>query len=197
MVLIIKKNQNSFNAFTDQDLIRYYRETLDTEPIGILFNRYAHLVYGIAIKYFEYEEDRKEAVMQVFNKLYNALLQFEITNFKSWLYSVAKNQCLIIISKNNTVSFNEQIHHTKFQHEFMEFEDTFYLNHTTEKKREEKLHELVMELCNEQRICVELFYLQKKSYKEIANFTKYSLNQVKSFIQNGKRNLKIMLEQVK
>lgn len=197
MVLIIKKNQDSFNMYSDQDLIRLYRETLDTGMIGVFFNRYAHLVYGIALKYFDLEEDRKEAVMQVFEKLYNALLQFEITNFKSWLYSVAKNQCLMIINKENTVSFNEQIQCKKFQIEFMEFEDTFSLNHTTEKKREDKLHEFVMELCEEQRICVDLFYMQKKSYKEIADLTKYSLNQVKSYIQNGKRNLKIMLEQVK
>ena len=51
-----------------------------------------------------------------------------------------------------------------------------------------------MELLNpEQKQTVELFYLQEKSYKEIVDQTGFSMNDVKSYIQNGKRNLKIML----
>ena len=103
----------------------------------------------------------------------------------------------MIIKKDNTVSLNEQVQLKNFQQEFMEFEDAFSLNHINENNREEKLHELMMELNEDQRICVDLFYLQEKSYKEIADSTSYSMNQVKSYIQNGKRNLKIMLENVK
>jgi RNA polymerase sigma-70 factor, ECF subfamily len=197
MAFIFKKKQNSSDDLADQDLISLYRSTRDTKLIGVLFDRYAHLVYGIALKYFDREDDRKEAVMQVFEKLYEALLQFDIANFKSWLYSVAKNQCLMIIKKENTVSFNDQLQLKNFQQEFMEFEETFSLNHGTEINLEDKLHEVIKELNEEQRICVDLFYLQDKSYKEIADATHYSYNQVKSFIQNGKRNLKIMLESIK
>lgn len=195
MAFIFKKQQNSSDDLADQDIIELYRNTCDTKYIGVLFDRYAHMVYGIALKYFNREDDRKEAVMQVFEKLYETLLQFDIMNFKSWLYSVAKNQCLIIIKKENTVSFNDQL--KNFQHEFMEFEESFSLNHGIEFNLEDKLHEVIKELNEEQRICVELFYLQDKSYKEIADTTNYSYNQVKSFIQNGKRNLKIMLESIK
>jgi len=197
MAFIFKKKQNSPDDLEDKDLIQLYRDTRDTKLIGILFDRYAHLVYGIALKYFDREDDRKEAVMQVFEKLYEALLQFEIANFKSWLYSVAKNQCLMIIKKENTVSFNDQMPLKNFQQEFMEFEEAFSLNHGSEIQLEEKLHDFMKELTEEQRICVDLFYLQEKSYKEIADETHYSFNQVKSFIQNGKRNLKIMLESIK
>ena len=197
MAFLFKKKQNSTDDLTDQDLIQLYRDNRDTKLIGILFDRYAHLVYGIALKYFDREDDRKEAVMLVFEKLYDALLQFEIANFKSWLYSVAKNQCLMIIKKENTVPLNEQVQMKNFQQEFMKFEDAFSLNHINENNREVKLHELMMELNEDQRICVDLFYLQEKSYKEIADSTSYSMNQVKSYIQNGKRNLKIMLENVK
>ena len=197
MAFLFKKKQNSTDDLSDQDLIKLYREDRDTNHIGVLFDRYAHLVYGIALKYFDREDDRTEAVMQVFEKLYEALLQFEITNFKSWLYSVAKNQCLMIIKKDNTVSLNEQLQLKNFQQEFMEFEESFTLNHINENNREEKLHEIIKELNADQRICVDLFYLQEKSYKEIADSTNYSMNQVKSFIQNGKRNLKIMLENTK
>ncbi len=197
MAFLFKKKQTSSDDLADQDLILLYRETRETKLIGILFDRYAHLVYGIALKYFDREDDRKEAVMQVFEKLYEALLQFEIANFKSWLYSVAKNQCLMIIKKENTVSFNDQVQLKNFQQEFMEFEESFSLNHGSEIQLEDKLHDFIKELNEEQRICVDLFYLQDKSYKEIADTTNYSLNQVKSFIQNGKRNLKIMLETIK
>lgn len=197
MAFIFKKQQNSSNDLADQDLIELYRDTRDTKLIGVLFDRYAHLVYGIALKYFDREDDRKEAVMQVFEKLYEALLQFDIANFKSWLYSVAKNQCLMIIKKENTISFNDKLQLKNFQQEFMEFEETFSLNHGTEINLEDKLHEVIKELNEEQRVCVDLFYLQDKSYKEIADATNYSYNQVKSFIQNGKRNLKIMLESIK
>jgi RNA polymerase sigma factor (sigma-70 family) len=197
MAIILKKRQNSSDDLSDQEIIQLYRGTCDTKYIGVLFDRYAHLVYGIALKYFDLEDDRKEAVMQVFEKLYEALLSFEIANFKSWLYSVAKNQCLMIIRKENTVSFNDQLQLKNFQKEFMEFEDSFSLNHGTEINLEDKLHEVIKELKEEQRICIDLFYLQDKSYKEIAEVTNYSFNEVKSFIQNGKRNLKIMLESIK
>jgi RNA polymerase sigma factor (sigma-70 family) len=197
MAFIFKKKQISTDDLADQDLIQLYRDTRDNIYIGVFFDRYAHLVYGIALKYFNREDDRKEAVMQVFDKLYEALLQFEIINFKSWLYSVAKNQCLMIIKKENTVSFNDQLQLKNFQQEFMEFEESFSLNHGSEIQLEDKLHDFIKELNEEQRICVDLFYLQEKSYKEIVDQTHYSYNEVKSFIQNGKRNLKIMLESIK
>ena len=85
---------------SDQELIQLYRTSNDAKYIGDLFDRYAHLVYGISLNYFDRDDDRREAVMQVFEKLYEALKQFEITNFKSWLYSVAKNHCLMLVKKN-------------------------------------------------------------------------------------------------
>ena len=50
------------------------------------------------------------------------------------------------------------------------------------------------ELNPEQKQCLILFYLEKKSYQEISENTGFSLMQVKSYIQNGKRNLKILLD---
>jgi DNA-directed RNA polymerase specialized sigma24 family protein len=103
----------------------------------------------------------------------------------------------MIIKKENTVSFNDQVQLKNFQQEFMEFEESFSLNHGSEVQLEDKLQDFLKELNEEQRICIELFYLQDKSYKEIVDATNYSFNEVKSFIQNGKRNLKIMLESKK
>ncbi|MEI6124454.1 MAG: sigma-70 family RNA polymerase sigma factor [Bacteroidota bacterium] len=193
-----KKNiQKAPDTCSDQELIQLYRDTLNSKHIGDLFDRYAHLVYGITLNYFDHEDDRRDAVMQVFEKLYDALKQFEISNFKCWLYSVAKNHCLMLVKKNTTVSYNDQVHLKIIQEEFMEFEEPFYLINTSGNSKEDKLPEALKKLNDDQKICIELFYLQEKSYKEVVDITNFSMNQVKSFIQNGKRNLKIMLENEK
>ncbi len=198
MALFLKKRVvEKPDPLTDQELIDLYINTGDTTHIGELFERYAHLVYGIALKYFDREDDRREAVMQVFEKLYTALKEHKIDNFKCWLYSVAKNHCLMILRKENTVSFNEQVQLKNFQQDFMDFNGDFSLNQAEDEIIDKKLPEAIKQLSDEQRICIELFYLHEKSYKEVADTTNYSMNQVKSFIQNGKRNLKIMLETIK
>ena len=198
MALFLKKRVvEKSDPLSDQELIDLYIKTDDTVHIGELFDRYAHLVYGIALKYFDREDDRREAVMQVFEKLYTALKEHKIDNFKCWLYSVAKNHCLMILRKENTVSFNEQLQLKKFQQDFMDFSGDFSLNQAEDEIIDKKLPEAIKQLSDEQRICIELFYLHEKSYKEVADTTNYSMNQVKSYIQNGKRNLKIMLETIK
>lgn len=198
MALFLKKRVlEKSDPLTDQELIDLYIKTDDTVHIGELFERYAHLVYGIALKYFDREDDRREAVMQVFEKLYVALKEHKIENFKCWLYSVAKNHCLMILRKDNTVSFNEQVQLKNFQQDFMDFNGDFSLNPAEDDIIDKKLPEAIKQLSDEQRICIELFYLHEKSYKEVADTTNFTMNQVKSFIQNGKRNLKIMLETIK
>ncbi len=198
MALFLKKRViEKSDPLSDQELIDLYRKTDDTAHVGELFERYAHLVYGIALKYFDREDDRREAVMQVFEKLYEALKEHNIANFKCWLYSVAKNHCLMILRKENTVSFNDQVHLKNFQQDFMDFDGNFSLNHADDEIIDKKLPEAIKKLSDEQRICIELFYLHEKSYKEVVDATNYTMNQVKSFIQNGKRNLKLMLENAK
>lgn len=198
MALFLKKRViEKSDPLSDQELIDLYRKTDDTAHVGELFERYSHLVYGIALKYFDREDDRREAVMQVFEKLYEALKEHNIANFKCWLYSVAKNHCLMILRKENTVSFNDQVHLKNFQQDFMDFDGNFSLNHADDEIIDKKLPEAIKKLSDEQRICIELFYLHEKSYKEVVDTTNYTMNQVKSFIQNGKRNLKLMLENAK
>lgn len=198
MALFLKKRVvEKSDPLTDQELIDLFLKTGETESIGELFERYAHLVYGIALKYFDREDDRREAVMQVFEKLFVALKEHKIDNFKCWLYSVAKNHCLMILRKENTVSFNDQVQLKIFQQDFMDFDGNFSLNHAEDEIIDKKLPDAIKKLSDEQRICIELFYLHEKSYKEVAETTQFSMNQVKSFIQNGKRNLKLMLENTK
>lgn len=56
------------------------------------------------------------------------------------------------------------------------------------------LEEAMQHLKKEQKTCIRMFYLQRKSYQSIAEETGFNLLQVKSYIQNGKRNLRLLLE---
>jgi RNA polymerase sigma-70 factor (ECF subfamily) len=180
----------------DADLIRQYKQTLDTAFAGELYDRYIHLVYGVCLKYLKSEEDSKDAVMQIFEKLLIELKSHEINNFKSWLHVLAKNHCLMWLRSARvrqeksiiTIEVKEDVENEEFLHP-LGGEETVTLEDNLV-----SLEKGIEELPIEQKRCIELFYLQQKCYKEITEITGYELKKVKSYIQNGKRNLKIYLE---
>jgi RNA polymerase sigma factor (sigma-70 family) len=183
-------NSTELKILTDLELIAHYRESSDNVCVGILFERYTVLVFGVCMKYFRDEDESKDAVMQIFEKLLSDLARHEINNFKSWLFSVARNHCLMAIrkSKGVTIIGGEA---AEIITPFMEFKQYQHQEHADRKESQlQQLEEAMKQLNEEQRTCVELFYLKEKCYQEIADLTGYTLNQVKSFIQNGKRNLK-------
>jgi len=162
--------------------------------VGILYKRYSHLVLGLSIKYLKDKDEAKDAVMQIFEKLMSDLLKHDIQYFKSWLYTFSKNHCLMII-RSKQARLSKEIDIQINASSFMETETNQHLNLSEEKEREYiALEKAVDSLNEEQKICIDLFYLKEKSYQEISDVTGYTLNEVKSFIQNGKRNLKIKLE---
>lgn len=162
--------------------------------MGILYKRYSHLVLGLSIKYLKDKDEAKDAVMQIFEKLMSDLLKHDIQYFKSWLYTFSKNHCLMII-RSKQARLSKEIDIQINASSFMETETNQHLNLSEEKEREYiALEKAVDSLNEEQKICIDLFYLKEKSYQEISDVTGYTLNEVKSFIQNGKRNLKIKLE---
>ena len=173
---------------TDTELINLYKKGGDKQVVGILFKRYTGFVFAVCLKYLRSRDESEDAVMQIFEKLIFDLPKHSVVNFKSWLYTVAKNHCLHII-RDRKKNLNTVPHQP-----FMESGQNMYLDN--EDIVEMRIDALERELCNlahEQRVCIELFYLQQKSYNEVASITGYTLNQVKSYIQNGKRNLKISI----
>jgi len=180
---------------TDEELILAFQQHQDNQYFGELFQRYTHLIFGVCMKYLRDEENAKDAVMQVFEKLYDDLNQLEIHNFKSWIYTVAKNHCLMKLRKGKTI-LKEGVQYRKIiQSDFMEL--AVEIHHNSAKEQEEKfdqLHKAISLLNDKQRECIELLYLQNNSYKQVAEITGYSMKHVKSHIQNGKRNLKNYLE---
>lgn len=173
----------------DQVLLTEYRSTGDLEVLGQLYGRYMHLVYGVCLKYLKDDEASKDAVMQIFEQLIKKLKVHEVNNFKSWLYTLARNYCLMEIRSAGKQEF------VTLEDNFMEKDAFVHLD--IEDTRERKLtvmEECVEKLPAEQKDTIRLFYLEQKCYKEVADITGYDLNKVKSYIQNGKRNLKICIE---
>ena len=178
----------------DARLLDDFRMSQKHKYVEELFNRYAHLIFGVAMKYLKNEDDAKDAAMLIFEALPDKIAKHEITNFKNWLYSVVKNQCLMMLrqsSRQLKLKKNLSIN----QSGIMELTTGFHLHEKVELEyRIEKLNEALRFLKEEQRTCVEMMYLEQKSYVEISEETGYSMKKVKSYIQNGKRNLKLMLE---
>lgn len=178
---------------TDEELIGKYRETNNQEFVGRLFERYATFVFAISMKYLKDKEKSRDNTMLVFEKLLDNLKRFEVKNFKAWLHMITKNQCLMLLRSEKTRNKNINLY-SNDEKSFMENEIDPHHDDVNEKEINlSNLNEAIKSLTEKQRICVELFYLQEKSYNEVAEITGFTMNEVKSFIQNGKRNLKIYL----
>lgn len=189
MWLIRSKDKS---ALTDAALIELYRSKNDTNAIGILFNRYSHLVYGVCMKYLKDDDDCKDATLQIFEKLYDDLKKYSVDKFSFWLHSVARNYCLMQLRNKQAALRKEEDFKYHTEQDAQETEPQLSIINNADISS--KLNDALAALNTEQRICVELFYLKKKCYQEIAELTNFDMKQVKSYIQNGKRNLKIYLE---
>ena len=176
---------------TDQELLEQFYADHNNEWLGILLQRYTLLLLGVSMKYLKNEEEAKDSVQQIFLKVIQELQKYKVEFFKSWLYMVAKNHCLMKLRDRqgkNTTSITDNL--TTKQEDETNLQSLLDNDHTLD------LMEVALkELNAEQQQCVTLFYLQKKSYQEVSDETGYSMLQVKSYIQNGKRNLKILIEQ--
>ncbi|MBN1781764.1 sigma-70 family RNA polymerase sigma factor [bacterium] len=167
----------------------------DSESKGLetLYSRYHHLVLGICLKYLKNREDARDAVTEICQKLAVESRKHEIRSFKSWLYIVARNHCFEILRKKQRQTFVD-LEEARGDTNFMEFPDDMHPN--DEQWTDEKIHEAVGLLKNGQKKCIRLFYLEEKSYREVAEITGFDLKQVKSHIQNGRQNLKRLLTQI-
>ncbi len=178
---------------TDVQLVKAFRKDRNLEILGTLYKRYMHMVYGVCMKYLKNREDSQDTVMQVFEILIRDIPRFEIQNFKSWLYTVTKNQCLMKLRTHKKIRNSQSVN---LSVEFME--STAVMHPIDEVENDlvmKRLERCLEQLNNWQRTCIEQFYYEKKCYREIAVELKLNENKVKSYIQNGKRNLKICMEQ--
>jgi RNA polymerase sigma factor (sigma-70 family) len=174
---------------SDEELVGLYKNSGELAIVGELYNRYTALTFGVCLKYLKDREESRDAVMQIFERLIVTLKDHEITQFKGWLYVTARNHCLMQLRAGKNKNFEE------ISPFLMESGDDLHLQDGPEiESNLSKLDRCIEILVPEQQQCVKLFYLEKKCYKEITEITGFDLNKVKSYIQNGKRNLKICME---
>lgn len=176
------------SAESDAELVQQYRENGNMDTLGELYNRYMELVYGVCLKYIKEQQDAKDCVINIFEELVIKLKKYDVENFKGWLYQLSKNHCLMKLRSDKKIPVNIDV-------DIMHLAENNHLDNVMEKEQ----HLSIMESCieqlpEEQKKAVQLFYLQEKCYKEIAETTNTDINKVRSFIQNGRRNLKICME---
>jgi RNA polymerase sigma factor (sigma-70 family) len=175
---------------TDRELLDRYYERADNGWLGILLERYTLMLLGVCMKYMKQEEEAKDCVQQVFVKVITELPKYKVEYFSSWIYTIVRNYCLMRLR-------DRQGHSPATLTESMLFswdEDPGKHAHLEKEQRLEAMSQALKELGKEQKLCVISFYLEKRSYQEIAGNTGFTLMQVKSHIQNGKRNLKLLME---
>lgn len=180
----------SADGISDKELIAAFKESGEMVHLSTLYQRYMDLVFGVCLKYFKDAERSKDAVMDIFEELNRKLKQHEVDNFKGWLHVLARNYCLMQLRSPKNIKT------TEFNADFMQSSQTTHLsNEVLEKEATfKKLEECMETLPADQQQSIQLFFVEKKCYNEIAEITGYEWNKVRSYIQNGKRNLKICLD---
>ena len=183
----------SSSTSSDKELVDAFRANGDLNCLSELYQRYMDLVFGVCLKYFKEAERSKDAVMDIFDELNTKLRQHEVDNFKGWLHVLARNYCLMQLRSPRNLKT------TAFNSAFMQIEENTHLNNEAFEKEENfrKLADCLGLLPDEQKQTVELFFMEKKCYNEIVTITGFEWSKVRSYIQNGKRNLKICMEEKK
>jgi RNA polymerase sigma factor (sigma-70 family) len=184
---LLQVDKEKYAHTSDNELLNSYYKTHDSRWIGILLERYTLLLLGTCMKYLKNEEEAKDAVQQIFLKALTELKKYKVTYFKSWIYILTRNYCLMQLRNKNLVTENTD--------DILIAADEFNVEQFIQKEQTlTSLANAVEELKDEQKICIQLFYLQQNTYQQIAATTGFTLLQVKSFIQNGKRNLKLIMQ---
>ncbi|MCA1746476.1 MAG: sigma-70 family RNA polymerase sigma factor [Bacteroidales bacterium] len=192
--MALKVTWKKYREWTDEELTEQFRSSGDLEQLGVLYERYMHLVYGVCLKYLENREDAKDGVTAIFEKLITELPKHEVEQFRGWLYVLTKNHCLMKIRSAKSAAKRKESWENE-QDIFMESADEMHPIDEEEQLLNKTLQECIKALKGQQQECVRLFYFENRSYREIATMLQLEEKKVKSFIQNGKRNLKICIEE--
>jgi len=179
---------------TEAELIAEFSSTGNLDLLGDLYSRYMHLVYGVCLKYLKDREESKDAVMQIFEKIITEVPKQTIENFRSWLYVVTRNYCLMYLRSGKSDQQRLKIW-ADDEAAFMETRLTLHPIDEDGYDMTDDLEDCIRKLKDEQKECIRLFYFEKRCYQEIAESLGIEEKKVKSHLQNAKRNLKLCLEE--
>lgn len=185
---------SNHSHLTDNELVKHYKATADKIYVGELYKRYTHLVLGMCINYFKDKDVAKDMTLQIFEKLFDELKKREVENFKAWLTFVVRNYCISELRKMQTQLNRDIEYQYQLKNQLIEEDNEKELE---EEQKLEALEKAMESLNPFQKKCIELFYLKNMTYTQIVEMTGYSVNEVKSYIQNGKRNLKMIITNTK
>ena len=179
----------SLQSQSDEELGSAVKNTGNQEYVAALYQRYMDLIYGVCLKYLKHPQNAQDSSVSIYEELTIKLPRHHVEHFKAWLYTLAKNHCLMRLrSEKKTVT-------VEFDADLMQSSENVHLNGELEKEENlKKLEDCIGRLPADQKKTIELFYLEGKCYNEISATTGMEWNQVRSFIQNGRRNLKICME---
>lgn len=174
----------------DQDLLKKFQQTQDLDYLAELYSRYVHLIFSVSLKYLKVKEDAEDMSIKIFEVLRAKLPSQDISNIGGWIHTVTRNECLMNLrstsrQKQKQIDFVADMENSAFEHHIDEIDIEENLR---------KLEDCINSLVKEQKKCIELFYKQEKCYREVANLTGYELKKVKSYLQNGKRNITLCME---
>ncbi len=191
MMWLFKKTEYT----SDEDLLKHFKQSGDKDLFAQLFKNHVKSIYGTCLFYLQDKDEAQDATMQLFEKLLDTINTQNINNFKAWLGFVVRNHCISIIRKNKSYQKNIQSYY-EFEYRDANLEEEEKIQSITDDAMLQSLELCLPKLKKPQQVCLTLFYLQNKSYQAIADETTYSLNEIKSYIQNGKRNLKLLLTEL-
>jgi len=191
---MFKRIRRQITEKSDEELVQAYQSTGNTAQLGVLYERYVELVYGVCLKFFKNGNKAEDAVMDIFETLVEKVKTQDIRQFRPWLHVVAKNHCLMQLRKKNfTVSFDEMPPAMQAQ-AVQSAGDVHPMDVLEENGAEQALADCIEKLAPQQKHCIQQFYFENRSYKEIAELTGEELGLVRSNIQNGRRNLRACME---
>jgi len=174
---------------SDEQLLADYVGGNSPRSLGMLYERYMPMVYGVCVKILKDSGKAEDAVMAIYEELTRKVKEHEIESFRGWLYVLARNHCLMEWRKAQRRPTDHHAPEDMVRYDAVEPVFDYELPQGTS-----SLERCMTELSELQRACVTWFYYEDKSYKEIADMMTEELGKVRSHIQNGKRNLRICME---
>ncbi|MCC3154116.1 sigma-70 family RNA polymerase sigma factor [Hymenobacter sp. BT770] len=202
--MFFRRSSSAAAPPSDQALLARYRALGDVGDLGLLYDRYLPEAFAVCRRYLAPpDEDAQDAVMQLFEHLVKVLRTHAPDNFPAWLHTTARNHCLMQLRARKRggpsagpliLTFPDAADvETAGARHLLEQDATAEEAENTE-ARLQSMEVALAQLPAAQRRCLELFYLEKKCYRDIATETGLELNLVRSHLQNGKRMLRRQLD---
>ncbi len=175
----------------DLMLLKLYCQSSNKEAFAELYKRYIGMVVSVCLKYTKNQSQAEDLSQQLFEKLYKRVCRYDIQNFRAWLYQSAKNECLMFLRKHNPEIISSDLlpQHSNSESDASEHAEKIALENNIV-----ELEKAIAELKDDQKKCIELFYIEKLSYAQIEDKTGWDFKKIKSSLQNAKRNLKNALK---